>query len=29
MKMRDLQNNKRSAVEFIPGAPVIASLKIL
>lgn len=27
-KMRDLQNNKRSAVEFIPGAPVIASLKI-
>ena len=27
-KMRDLQDNKRSAVEFIPGAPVIASLKI-
>ena len=27
-KMRDLQDNKRSAVEFIPGAPVIAALKI-
>ena len=27
-KMRDLQDNKRSAVEFIPDAPVIASLKI-
>ena len=26
--MRDLQDNKRSAVEFIPGAPVIAALKI-
>ncbi|MBR3734456.1 MAG: O-acetylhomoserine aminocarboxypropyltransferase/cysteine synthase [Lachnospiraceae bacterium] len=27
-KMRDLQNNPRSGVEFIPGAPVIALLKI-
>ncbi len=27
-KMRDLQDNPRSPYEFIPGAPVIASLKI-
>ena len=27
-KMRDLDDNKKSAYEFIPGAPVIASLKI-
>ena len=27
-KMRDLQDNRRSPIEFIPGAPVIASLKI-
>lgn len=27
-KMRDLDNNSRNAYEFIPGAPVIASLKI-
>ena len=27
-KMRDLNDNKRSPVEFIPGAPVIASLKL-
>ncbi len=27
-KLRDLQDNPRSATEFIPGAPVIASLKL-
>ena len=27
-KMRDLQDNRRSPVEFMPGTPVIASLKI-
>lgn len=27
-KMRDLQDNKRTPAEFIPGAPLIASLKI-
>lgn len=27
-KMRDLEDNSRSAYEFIPGAPVIATLKI-
>jgi O-acetylhomoserine (thiol)-lyase len=27
-KLRDLQDNPRSATQFIPGAPVIASLKL-
>ncbi|MCR4787375.1 MAG: aminotransferase class I/II-fold pyridoxal phosphate-dependent enzyme [Lachnospiraceae bacterium] len=27
-KMRDLQDNPRSPIEFIPGAPLIATLKI-